>query len=141
MMGHLKQVYKEAAVPVDFEMIELDPSTDNYDDLYNAISSVRRNGVGIKGNIETKTIRPDIKSRNVEMRNELDLFVNVLHCTSKKGVKTRHENIDIAVVRQNTEGEYAMLEHENVPGVVESLKITTAANTRRLVHYAFQYAE
>ena len=38
------------------------------------------------------------------MRNELDLFVNVLHCTSKKGVKTRHENIDIAVVRQNTEG-------------------------------------
>merc|ERR1712241_1619684 len=141
MMGHLKQVYKEAAVPVDFEMIELDPSTDNYDDLYNAISSVRRNGVGIKGNIETKTIRPDIKSRNVEMRNELDLFVNVLHCTSKKGVKTRHENIDIAVVRQNTEGEYAMLEHENVPGVVESLKITTAANTKRLVHYAFQYAE
>ena len=41
------------------------------------------------------------------MRNELDLFVNVLHCTSKKGVKTRHENIDIAVVRQNTEGSYS----------------------------------
>ena len=38
MMGHLKQVYKEAAVPVDFEMIELDPSTDNYDDLYNVSS-------------------------------------------------------------------------------------------------------
>jgi len=141
MMGYVKQVYKEAAVPVDFEMIELDPNTDNYDDLYNAISSVRRNGVGIKGNIETKNIRADIKSRNVEMRNELDLFVNVLHCTSKRGVKTRHENIDIAVIRQNTEGEYAMLEHENVPGVVESLKITTAANTKRLVHYAFQYAE
>ena len=40
------------------------------------------------------------------MRNELDLFVNVLHCTSKAGVKTRHENIDIAVIRQNTEGQY-----------------------------------
>ena len=65
---------------------------------------MRRNGVGIKGNIETKNIRADIKSRNVEMRNELDLFVNVLHCTSKRGVKTRHENIDIAVIRQNTEG-------------------------------------
>ena len=72
--------------------------------LIQAISSVRRNGVGIKGNIETKNIRADIKSRNVEMRNELDLFVNVLHCTSKRGVKTRHENIDIAVIRQNTEG-------------------------------------
>merc|ERR1712241_234127 len=140
MMGHLKQVYKEAAVPVDFEMIELDPSTDNYDDLYNAISSVRRNGCGIKGNIETKLTRPDIKSRNVEMRNELDLFVNVLHCQSRKGVKTRHDNIDVVIVRQNTEGEYAMLEHENVPGVVESLKIVTAENPRRLVNYAFQYA-
>ena len=51
-------------------------------------------------------IRPDIKSRNVEMRNELDLFVNVLNCSSKKGVKTRHENIDIVVVRQNTEGKF-----------------------------------
>merc|ERR1712088_368189 len=142
MMGYVKQVYKEAAVPVDFEMIELDPKggTEDTADLYNAISSVRRNGVGIKGNIETKTIRPDIKSRNVEMRNELDLFVNVLHCTSKKGVKTRHENIDIAVVRQNTEGEYAMLEHENVPGVVESLKVVTEKNTERLCRFAFDYA-
>ena len=43
-----------------------------------AISSVKRNGCGIKGNIETKMNRPDIKSRNVQMRNELDLFVNVL---------------------------------------------------------------
>ena len=143
MMGYVKQVYKEAAVPVDFEMVEF--NTDNPDlysaDLYNAISSVRRNGVGIKGNIETQTIRPDIKSRNVEMRNQLDLFVNVLHCTSKKGVKTRHDNIDICVIRQNTKGEYSMLEHETVPGVIESYKVTTASDTKRLVHYAFQYAE
>ena len=107
MMGYVKQVFKEAAVPVDFEMVEF--NTDNPDlysaDLYNAISSVRRNGVGIKGNIETQTIRPDIKSRNVEMRNQLDLFVNVLHCTSKRGVKTRHDNIDICVIRQNTKGQ------------------------------------
>ena len=41
------------------------------------------------------------------MRNQLDLFVNVLHCTSKKGVKTRHDNIDICVIRQNTQGKYA----------------------------------
>ena len=140
MMEYVKDVYKTAGVPVDFEMVYLDPTTDNYDDLYNAISSVRRNGCGLKGNIETKLTRPDIKSRNVEMRNELDLFVNVLHCYSRKGVKTRHDNIDVVIVRQNTEGEYAMLEHENVPGVVESLKIVTAENTRRLVNYAFQFA-
>lgn len=51
-------------------------------------------------------------SRNVALRNELDLFVNVLHCTSFPGIQSRHQNIDIAVIRQNTEGEYAMMEHE-----------------------------
>ena len=61
-------------------------------------------GCGIKGNIETLDNRPDIKSRNVEMRNELDLFANVLHCHSRPGVKTRHDNIDVIVIRQNTEG-------------------------------------
>ena len=75
------------------------------------------------------------------MRNELDLFVNVLHCKSVPAVKTRHDNIDVVVVRQNTEGEYAMLEHQNVNGVVESLKIVSATNTKRLVTYAFEYAE
>ena len=51
----------------------------------------------LKGNIETKMNRPDIKSRNVEMRNELDLFVNLIHCKSQPGIKTRHEDIDIVV--------------------------------------------
>ena len=49
--------------------------------------------------------------------------------------------MDITVIRQNTEGEYAMLEHENVPGVVESLKIVTEASTERLCRYAFEYAK
>lgn len=46
------------------------------------------------------------------IRLELDLFVNVLHCKSQPGVKTRHNNIDIVLIRQNTEGEYSCLEHE-----------------------------
>ena len=97
MMGYVKEVFRYAGAPIDFETVLLDPTTDNYDDLYNAISSVKRNGVGIKGNIETKMNRPDIKSRNVEMRNELDLFVNTIHCKSQPGVKTRHDDIDIVV--------------------------------------------
>ena len=48
--------------------------------------------------------QPHIKSRNVEMRNELDLFVNVLHCKSVEGIKTRHDDVDVVVVRQNTQG-------------------------------------
>ncbi len=101
---------------------------------------MKRNGCAIKGNIETKMNRPDIKSRNVIMRNELDLFVNVIRCQSQPGVSTRHDGVDIVTIRQNTEGEYAMLEHENVPGVVESLKIVTEPSTERLCRYAFEYA-
>ena len=97
MMGYLKEVFRYAGAPVDFETVLLDPSTDNYDDMYNAIASVKRNGCGIKGNIETKMNRPDIKSRNVEMRNELDLFLNIIECKSQPGVKTRHDDIDIVV--------------------------------------------
>ena len=97
MMGYLKEVFRYAGAPVDFETVLLDPTTDNYDDLYNAIASVKRNGCGIKGNIETKMNRPDIKSRNVEMRNELDLFLNIIECKSQPGVKTRHDDIDIVV--------------------------------------------
>merc|ERR1711976_541150 len=104
------------------------------------ISSVKRNGCAIKGNIESKLNRPDIKSRNVEMRNALDLFVNRVHCKSQLGVKTRHEDIDIVLMRMNTEGEYAQLEHESVPGVVESLKIMTESHTERLCRYAFEWA-
>jgi len=140
MMGYVKEVFRYAGAPVDFETVELDPSTDDYHDLVNAISSVKRNGCAIKGNIETKLNRPDIKSRNVEMRNELDLFVNRVHCVSQPGVKTRHEDIDIVLMRQNVEGEYAMLEHENVPGVVESLKIVTEPQCERLCRYAFDWA-
>lgn len=64
------------------------------------------------GNIETKSESAGVKSRNVAIRNELDLYVNVLHCKSYPGVAARQSNIDIVIVRQNTEGEYAMLEHE-----------------------------
>lgn len=64
------------------------------------------------GNVETKSEGTEEISRNVALRNELDLFVNVLECRSYPEVQARHKNVNIAVVRQNTEGEYAMLEHE-----------------------------
>lgn len=64
------------------------------------------------GNIETKSEDTSTISRNVALRNELDLYVNVLECRSYPEVNARHRDVNIAVVRQNTEGEYAMLEHE-----------------------------
>lgn len=74
----------------------------------------------ILGNIETRSLSPNVMSRNVALRNELDLFVNVLHCYSFPGVNARHQNVDVAVIRQNTEGEYAMMEHEVCLGLKES---------------------
>jgi len=65
-----------------------------------------------------------VVSRNVALRNELDLFINVLHCKSYPGVTARHKDIDIIILRQNTEGEYAMLEHE----------VSTSCFTENKVH-------
>lgn len=80
------------------------------DDAFDyAITSIKRNGVAIKGNIETKSEQAGIVSRNIALRNELDLFVNVLHCKSYPGVRSHHQDVDLFVIRQNTEGEYAML--------------------------------
>nr|CAD7570289.1 unnamed protein product [Timema californicum] len=101
-----------AGVPVDFEVVQIDPKSETNDDLDYAITTIRRNGVAIKGNIETGSLTRGVTSRNVALRNELDLYVNVLKCQTYPGVPSRQKNIDIVIIRQNTEGEYAMLEHE-----------------------------
>jgi len=121
-------------------VLDIDPNSESNDDWDNAITSIKRNGVAIKGNIETKSEQAGIISRNVALRNELGLYVNVLHCKSYPGVRCHHKDVDLIVVRQNTEGEYAMLEHESVSGVVESLKIITVEASERLARYAFNFA-
>lgn len=68
--------------------------------------------MAISGNIETGSLDTGIASRNVALRNELDLYVNVLECKSYPGVPARYSDVDVIIIRQNTEGEYAMLEHE-----------------------------
>ena len=118
LMNYVKEIFRYAGVPVDFEIIDIDPNSENNEDLDYAITSIRRNGVAIKGNIETKSEQAGVKSRNVAIRNELDLFVNVLNCKSYPGVRSHHQNVDLVVIRQNTEGEYAMLEHEVIKSMI-----------------------
>ncbi|XP_050546596.1 isocitrate dehydrogenase [NAD] subunit gamma, mitochondrial-like [Daktulosphaira vitifoliae] len=137
LMSFVKEVFMFGGVPINFETIQIYPSSRD-DDLQNAITSIRRNGVAIKGNL-IDNFNNEI-SHNVAIRNELDLFVNVLHMYSYKNVPSKHQNIDIIVVRQNIEGEYTMLEHEVVEGVVEYLKVITKENSRRLARYAFELA-
>lgn len=64
----------------------------------------------------------------------------MVHAKSFSGIETRHNDIDVVVIRENTEGEYAAMSHEPVPGLVESLKITTRTSSERIARYAFNYA-
>lgn len=65
---------------------------------------------------------------------------SVTTCKTFPGIKTRHGDVDIVIIRQNTEGEYSHLEHEISPGIVESLKVMTKENSLRIAKFAFDYA-
>jgi len=74
------------------------------------------------------------------MRQQLDIYASVVLCKSLPGFPTRHSDVDFAIIRENTEGEYSGLEHQSIPGVVESLKISTSAKAERIVRFAFDFA-
>jgi isocitrate dehydrogenase (NAD+) len=104
-----------------------------------ALESIRRNGVALKGPTETP-VGSGHRSVNVALRKELDLYANVRPIRSLPGVKSRYENVDVVVIRENTEDLYSGLEHVVVPGVVESLKIITEKASTRIARFAFEYA-
>jgi isocitrate dehydrogenase (NAD+) len=103
------------------------------------LDSVSRNRVALKGPITTP-IAEGFTSVNVGLRKALDLFANVRPVYKLPGVKTRFEGVDLVIVRENTEDLYSGLEHEVIPGVVESLKIITARASDRIAAFAFNYA-
>uniref|UniRef100_A0AAZ3PH77 Isopropylmalate dehydrogenase-like domain-containing protein n=1 Tax=Oncorhynchus tshawytscha TaxID=74940 RepID=A0AAZ3PH77_ONCTS len=141
LLSHVRELFRFCCVPVDFEVVNVDSTMTSEDDINDAITAIRRNGVALKGNIETNhNLPPSFISRNNLLRTSLDLYANVMHCQSLPGVRTRHRNIDIIIIRENTEGEYSSLEHESVSGVVECLKIITRTNSLRIADYAFRLA-
>jgi isocitrate dehydrogenase (NAD+) len=82
-----------------------------------------------------------IKARNNLMRQDLGIYANVVHAKSNNGLtNTRFNDIDIYIVRENSEGEYSGKEHESVPGVVESLKIMTRPKCEKIARFAFEWA-
>ena len=106
------------------------------------IKSFKRNGVGLKGNLTTPAVGEagELESMNQKLRFQLDLYAHVVRVKSLPGLKLRYNNVDFIVVREQTEGEYSAVEHETVSGVVESLKLTTRAKTRRIAKFAFDFA-
>lgn len=137
MTNHVKELFRLAGAPIDFETVEIN-SDANYDA---AVTAVRRNGVALKGNMATNIDSPGmIRSKNVALRTELDLFADIVHCVTMPGMNLRHNNLDILVIRENTEGEYSGIEHESVPGVIESLKVITREKSTRIAEFAFEIA-
>ena len=106
------------------------------DDL---IQSIQRNKVALKGPVTTP-VGEGFTSVNVGLRKALDLYANLRPVSNLPHVRSRFENVDLVIVRENTEDLYSGLEHEVVPGVVESLKIITERASTRIARFAFEYA-
>ena len=104
-----------------------------------ALASIRKNGTALKARIVTP-LGAGAESANVMLRKTLDLYANVRPVRNFPGRPSRYEGLDLVVARENTEGEYAGLEHHVVPGVVESIKVTTERACTRIARFAFAYA-
>lgn len=104
----------------------------------NCVDSLKKNMCILKGPVVSR--HETRIEENISIAKSLDLFANVVHAFTIPGIKTRHKNVDIVVLRENTEGEYSGLEHEVYPGVIESIKVITKTASLRLAKYAFEYA-
>src|SRR5579863_6999296 len=103
------------------------------------IESIERTSVGLKGPVTTP-IGGGFSSINVALRKQFELFANFRPIRNLPSVATRYPDVDLVIVRENTEGLYSGIEHEVVPGVVESLKIITEKASTRIAKFAFAYA-
>ena len=133
-----------AAAGVDIEWEEMPARGDaerrgSDEVLQRVIDSIRRNRVALKGPLAT-AVASGPPSINVRLRKALDLYANVRPVKNLAGVTSRYQDVDVVLIRENTEDLYAGLEHEVVPGVVESLKIITERASTRIARFAFEYA-
>ncbi|HYN69716.1 MAG TPA: isocitrate/isopropylmalate dehydrogenase family protein [Candidatus Eisenbacteria bacterium] len=103
------------------------------------LDSIRRNRVALKGPITTP-VGAGFRSVNVTLRQTLGLYANLRPARSIKGLETRYEDVDLVIVRENTEDLYAGIEHMVGPDAAESIKIITRAASERIARFAFEYA-
>ncbi|KAG6129131.1 isocitrate dehydrogenase (NAD(+)) idh1 [Claviceps purpurea] len=140
----VKTIFKADNVPIDWEQIEVSGMIDGAgrteDAFRESVASLKRNKLGLKGILHTPISRSGHQSFNVAMRQELDIYASISLIKNIPGYETRHKNVDLCIIRENTEGEYSGLEHQSVPGVVESLKIITRAKSERIAKFAFSFA-
>ncbi|XP_066173620.1 isocitrate dehydrogenase [NAD] subunit beta, mitochondrial isoform X2 [Sylvia atricapilla] len=145
LMHAVKEVFKAGNVPVIFDEHHLSEvqNTASEEKLDRVVDSMKESKVALIGKIHTPmemSHKGDLASYDMRLRRKLDLFANVVHVKSLPGYQTRHNNLDLVIIREQTEGEYSSLEHESAKGVIECLKIITRAKSQRIAKFAFDYA-
>src|SRR5690348_17906338 len=103
------------------------------------LNSIERTRVGLKGPVTTP-VGGGFASINVALRKKFELYANFRPIRNLPHIPTRYPDVDLIILRENTEGLYSGIEHEVVPGVVESLKIITEKASTRIARFAFEYA-
>src|SRR5205809_2804033 len=132
------------ATGLKFEWETFEAGADAYEKYHEyipreLIESIERTRVGLKGPVTTP-IGGGFASINVELRKRFELYANFRPIRNLPHIPTRYPDVDLIIVRANTEGLYSGLEHEVVPGVVESLKVITEKASTRIARFAFEYA-
>lgn len=154
----VKEIFESVNAPIEWDQYDVSGVSSSGEALFKqAMESLKRNKVGLKGPsphspgllhrvnrhigiLFTPISKSGHISWNVAMRQQLDIYASVVLCKSLPGVPTRHSDVDFALIRENTEGEYSGLEHQSYPGVVESLKVSTRAKADRISRFAFDFA-
>ncbi len=103
------------------------------------LRSIRKNKVALKGPLETQ-IGKGFQSVNGLLRKQLKLYANVRPARSMEGIRSQFKNVDLVILRENTESLYSGIEHLVAPGVVESIKVITRKASHRIAEFAFEYA-
>ena len=140
--GAVVRILEAAGVKIDWETVNAGAQAyEKYGEYIpkELVHSIERTGVGLKGPVTTP-IGGGFPSINVALRKKFDLYANFRPVRSLPSLPTRYPSVDLAIVRENTEGEYSGIEHEVVPGVVEALKIITEKASTRIARFAFEFA-
>ncbi|HXB23000.1 MAG TPA: isocitrate dehydrogenase (NAD(+)) [Candidatus Solibacter sp.] len=140
--GAAVRIIESTGVKIDWETINAGSEAfEKYREYIpkELIQSIERTGVGLKGPVATP-IGGGFASINVTLRKKFELYANYRPIKNLPSLPTRYPSVDLVIVRENTEGEYSGIEHEVVPGVVESLKIVTEKASTRIAKFAFEFA-
>ncbi|CAN5416598.1 isocitrate/isopropylmalate dehydrogenase family protein [soil metagenome] len=141
--GAAKRALEAAGASIDW--VELPAGTAALEAGFDSVlpertlAAIRAHKVALKGPVTTP-VGKGFRSVNVQLRQKLNLYAAVRPVRSLAGVKTRFENVNMIIVRENTEGLYSGIENEVVPGVVTSLKVASEVACTRIARYAFRYA-